>query len=441
MAVDDIMVPKPFDLVPHWYMYPPKTSYSAQISLALIEREILKLSGKPVSIYVHIPFCDMKCNFCSLFTSSGHSDSAVSAYVSTLGLEIENFSRRFDGTLPAPSVLYFGGGTPALLPEDDVAYLLECLRRAFDFTFLHSRSVEFSPDVVAKNTASRWARHGFNRASLGVQSFNDAALKSMGRHHSGRDARNAVNVLADAGYADINVDLIFGYLGQTAISWDEDLRAVVDSPAMHCTFHPLATREKTVLERKAISGTPPSEMLVTRHAEAIAHFDAAGWTQTSAISFSRSSVPNPLERAEATGQPTIGFGAGSRSYYTAVHTSSVPYAQRVPFGSLLKLYEKAVRQRNLPVANAVLVDQLEAARRLVILEMHHGSVRADTLSALNALTLDNSAMEIMERMLASDWFDKTPDGYRLTSSGSVHAAEIGLAFASGQIQRSLASIG
>jgi oxygen-independent coproporphyrinogen III oxidase len=255
--------------VPHWYMYPPKNCYSSELHLDVVERELAGLAGKIISAYVHIPFCNMKCNFCSLFTSPGTSDLTLSLYVDSLKREIANLGARFQTSKPVASVLYFGGGTPALLPERHLAEVLEQLSLALDTTQLLSCSVEFSPDVVDKVTTSAWRRHGFNRASLGVQTFNDALLQAMGRRHTAKQAKAAIDDIATAGYDDINVDLIFGFPDQTPQVWSNDIDAVIASGATHCTFHPLSVRPKTALERKAISPTSSVNSADARHAQAI----------------------------------------------------------------------------------------------------------------------------------------------------------------------------
>ncbi|WP_198019068.1 coproporphyrinogen-III oxidase family protein [Azorhizobium doebereinerae] len=420
-------------------MYPPKTSYSSEVHVDVVEKELAGLAGALVSAYVHIPFCNMKCNFCSLLTLPGGSDPTVSVYIDNLKREIVNFGARFQRAKPVVSVLYFGGGTPALLPERQLAEVLEQLQLAVDTTQLLSCSVEFSPDVVDEVTTGAWRRHGFNRASLGVQTFNDALLKTMGRRHTATHARAAIGNLANAGYEDINVDLIFGFPGQTAQVWGDDLRAVVASEATHCTFHPLSVRPKVALERKAISPTSAVASLEDRHGQAIGHFQEAGWTQTSAISFSRLSIPNPIESAEAAGQPTIGFGAGSRSYYPSVHTSTVPYATRTPFGAVLRRYYESVSAGRLPIASEVLLDAEERLRRILILQMHHGRIPKSMLSGLDS-DIDDSLSTIMEGMLVEGYFVQRESDYLLTTAGSIKAAEMGLSLSSASVKRSLATV-
>jgi coproporphyrinogen III oxidase-like Fe-S oxidoreductase len=220
-----------FDMtqVPHWYMYPPKMSYCDSLHEGVLRAEIEKLSQAVASVYVHIPFCGTKCSFCSLFTSPSQSGSTFSDYTNSLQREIENFSDRLAGGELAVPIVYFGGGTPALLPEAHLAAIVEQIHRHFDTASLRHCSVEFSPEVVDGAMAQRWRKHGFNRASLGIQTFDDAALKAMHRIHSGHDALTAVKRLADAGYGDINVDLIFGYAEQTSAQWYVDLETVLDS--------------------------------------------------------------------------------------------------------------------------------------------------------------------------------------------------------------------
>ena len=415
--------------VPHWYMYPPKMSYSDSLHEGVLRAEIEKLSQAVASLYVHIPFCGTKCNFCSLFTSPSQSGSTFSDYTDNLQREIKNFSDRLAGGELAVPIIYFGGGTPALLPEAHLAAIVEQIHRHFDTASLQHCSVEFSPEVVDGAMAQRWRKHGFNRASLGIQTFDDAALKAMHRIHSGPDALAAVKRLSDAGYDDINVDLIFGHAGQTAAQWHADLEAVLASDATQCTFHPLATQPKSAFERKAISRDGTAHSTRDFHARAIEFFSEAGWRQSSAISFSRTASSNPLEVAESQGQVTVGFGAGSRSYYAGIHTSTVPYAKRAAFSVVMKHYHECVKQGQLPIMNTVLLDQDEQQRRMLILQMHHGSISAQLM---RALVLGDT----LTQMEALGWIVAADNGFAVTAEGFVRAADIGLAFASAAVQSS-----
>ncbi|MBN8439528.1 MAG: coproporphyrinogen III oxidase family protein [Candidatus Accumulibacter sp.] len=420
-----------FDMtqVPHWYMYPPKMSYCDSLHEGVLRAEIEKLSQAVASVYVHIPFCGTKCSFCSLFTSPSQSGSTFSDYTNSLQREIENFSDRLAGGELAVPIVYFGGGTPALLPEAHLAAIVEQIHRHFDTASLRHCSVEFSPEVVDGAMAQRWRKHGFNRASLGIQTFDDAALKAMHRIHSGHDALTAVKRLADAGYGDINVDLIFGYAEQTSAQWYVDLETVLDSDATHCTFHPIAARPKSAFERKAISPDGAGHSTREFHAQAIEFFREAGWRQSSAISYSRTTSSNPLEVAESQGQVTVGFGAGSRSYYAGIHTSTVPYAKRTAFSAVMKHYHECVTRGHLPIMNSALLDEEEQQRRTLILQMHHGSIPGQLVQALG-LGDTLTRMEALGLIVAAD------NGFTLTVEGFVRAAEIGLAFASAAVQSS-----
>jgi oxygen-independent coproporphyrinogen-3 oxidase len=274
---------------------------------------------------------------------------------------------------------------------------------------------------------------------VGVQTFDDALLVSLKRIHSGADAMSAIKTLKDAGYSEINIDLIFGHSGVDAAIWLKDLETVLATEASSCTFHPLAVRSKTALERKAVHESEGVNILERLHAEAIAHFQKARWVQTSAISFSENGVHNPLEHAEAAGQPTIGFGAGSRSYYAAIHTSTVPYTRRIPFGEVLKRYHDAVQGAELPIANHSVLNKEEQLRRRLVLQMHHCRISKSSLVQSAVGPFEDDPQEVLKTLLEQGYFEETDEELILTPQGCVKAASIGWLLSSKAVRGILAA--
>ena len=422
--------------VPHWYIYPPKHSYGDAKGL---DEFILGLADVDViSVYVHIPFCNMRCSFCSLYTSAGYSEDAVQDYACMLAREILTFRRKSDLGHPRIDTLYFGGGTPAQLGEPALTDVLRTLDVLGDFRSTR-KTVEFSPDVVTPTTTAAWRAHGFTRASLGVQTFDKTLLATMYRRHSVEDARRAVRDLVDAGFESVNVDLIFGHGGQSIDQWEQDLKEVATSSASSCTFHPLAIIPKTDFEKKAVTEVAATELSSRMHRMALNFFEAEGWTRTSAISYARTNSPNPLEYAEAQGVPTLGFGAGSRSYYPYLHTSTLPSSNRQSFGRVLRAYYETVEEERRPALSLVRIDEEERVRRQLILQMHHGLVSDETIEWAARLEATREIGEKLDRLTDLGLLRRTKVGLELTTEGAVSAASIGLTTASDRVREHIRS--
>ena len=419
-------------IVPHWYMYPPKTSYTDAKPLAY--NKILSSALGRCNAYVHIPFCNMKCSFCSLFTSSGYNEEMANRYSVTLCQEIDQTLGTSYGIEFAN--VYFGGGTPAVLHADAVDPIMVLLNSTIPFGG-QTRTVEFSPDIVSDVSIRVWRRHRFDRVSLGVQSFDDRRLGLMRRHHDGGAAIHAIGALVAGGFEFVNVDLIFGGYAQTTQEWSLDLEQIVHSKADSCTFHPMSSIEKTAFDRKLNANDDPIGDLKELHAWAVDFFASVGWIRTSAISFSRTGTRNPIENAEAHGIPTLGFGAGARSYLETMHISTLPAQSRMPFGKVLSAYFDAVEAHQKPALSAVHLSDEEIARRALVLQLHHGVVMKSTVTRLTELTGDASVAKKFEEL--------TDDGRAIDAGLAIKlcdhtlplVAELGFEMSSAAVQNAI----
>lgn len=421
----------PDGVVPHWYMYPPKCVYS--------DRGSIPYDGVPIpragaSIYVHVPFCDMKCSFCSLYTSAGYSDNAADLYVKHLVREIDEFVTRFPH-VRSPNI-YFGGGTPALLSDRHLKEIMDRLRPVLSAS-MESQSVEFSPNVATKERIVAWRDQGFDRVSVGIQSFNDERLSIMRRHHDGMQALEAIERLSHAGFEKINIDLIFGGHGQTLRHWRKDIEIALLAGADSCTFHPLALVSKTPFERKLDRSEVGTSNTQSLHNEAVQMFIAAGWKRTSAISFSRTGSPNPLERAEADGVDTFGFGAGARSYLGSLHISTLPSLKKMSFGAVLKAYYEAVDRGEKPALSAVKLSEEEIIRRALILNLHHGRIDKDMTDAVSRFEKDSKSLRDLEAELEPLAASFGVANYRIRDSALPKLASLGIGLASKDVQLSV----
>ncbi len=423
-----------FDIVPHWYMYPPKGCYTSGPSdKKLLDTEFSRLSG-PVNLYVHIPFCNMKCSFCSLFAAVAGPGATFDDYIGSLVAEMGLVSSRMDKRSVHMQNLYIGGGTPSILPEREAQRLMNHLRAEFTTGHDASFSVEFSPETVDAATATLWASFGANRASLGVQSFNDALLRSMRRKHDGKAAQEAIDLLVNAGFRDLNIDLIYGHTDQNIGDWLDDVTRSITCGATSVTIHPLANRRMTGYKTERSDGHcfHSDERLSEFFNRATDAFRSAGWLSTSAVAFSNTNTGNPLEEAEAQGIPTVGLGAGARTSLLRLHTSSVPYSGAIPVAESLAHYHGAIQHGQLPVASWVHVTEEDQRRRRVLLSLVGRGVDELCLS---------QAPPPVQAVLASFESEglvrKQETCLVLTDKGRRDAATVGLRLASSTVQRAI----
>ncbi|MBQ6971777.1 MAG: radical SAM family heme chaperone HemW [Synergistaceae bacterium] len=178
------------------------------------------------SLYVHVPFCERKCGYCSFYSVTGREH--VSAWLGAVDREASRWSMA--GKIPL-STIYIGGGTPTLLTLKEWDSLTAIIRQNFDTSTVTEATCEANPNSLTPEHLAFLKASGFTRVSLGVQSLNDSELATLVRLHDSRSARNAMSLVKSSGL-NLSCDLIFGIPGQTLRTWDYSLRAV-----MECASH------------------------------------------------------------------------------------------------------------------------------------------------------------------------------------------------------------
>ena len=211
-------------------------------------------------LYVHVPFCAAKCNYCA-FYSEADSAARMGDYVDAVLAELEGHAPSWppgengrDGARPSntivllrPTTIFFGGGTPSLLPVPLLRRLLEGIRRTLSLTGVREWTVESNPATVSTGKAKLLREFGVNRISMGVQAFDDGLLKRIGRIHSVKTAVQSYEKLRTAGFDNINLDLIFGLPGQTSEQWRATLRRAIELQPEHLSTYCLILEEGTKL--------------------------------------------------------------------------------------------------------------------------------------------------------------------------------------------------
>ena len=203
-----------------------------------------------LGLYVHIPFCRAKCSYCA-FVSQVCDPSVQHSYVAALCREITAAGGDF--SVPADTV-FFGGGTPTLLPAADLARILQAIRETFPLADDAEISLEANPGTVDVAGLKALRQAGFNRLSLGVQSFDDQVLRGIGRIHRAAEAVQAVGMARSAGFENISMDLMFGLPRQSVNSWRETLARAVSLAPDHISAYGLKLEEETPLAARVASG-------------------------------------------------------------------------------------------------------------------------------------------------------------------------------------------
>jgi len=206
-------------------------------------------------LYIHIPFCRSKCNYCDFYSIA--STSIISRYLEALKKEVVLYQGRFD---PFDS-LYMGGGTPTLLDLSEIEEILNCIYKYLGFSADTERTIEVNPCDMNPEKIAGLKSFGFNRINLGVQSFDDRDLLFLGRRHGVKDAERAIAGLRSAGFDNIGIDLIYGLRDQSVRGWMETLSKAVAYMPEHLSCYQLSIEKRTVFWRMREKGfiEPPDE--------------------------------------------------------------------------------------------------------------------------------------------------------------------------------------
>ena len=195
-----------------------------------------------LGLYVHIPYCVRKCNYCDFCSLPCGRDGVPDAYVARLCDEIESYRDRV--SVPLDTV-YFGGGTPSLLSVGQMQRIFASIRDTFTFSPCAEITFEANPGTLTKDKARAFYKLGFNRISLGLQSIHEKEMKKLGRIHTYEEFLSCYRAVRTAGFDNVSVDLMYGIPYQTKESFEESVRAVVALSPEHISAYGLILEEGT----------------------------------------------------------------------------------------------------------------------------------------------------------------------------------------------------
>lgn len=211
---------------------------------------------KELELYVHIPFCVRKCAYCD-FLSAPADTQERTLYIDALTEEIR--ARKNDFNAYRVSTIFLGGGTPSILEGDDSARIFRALQENFDISDDAEITMEVNPGTVTEEKATSWRKSGVNRLSIGLQSADDRELKMLGRIHTYREFLDTWKIVREAGFENVNVDLISAIPGQNLRSWSETLRKAADLGPEHISAYSLIVEDGTPFYERYGDGSGEDE--------------------------------------------------------------------------------------------------------------------------------------------------------------------------------------
>ena len=273
---------------------------------------ITKKQKTPLGIYIHVPFCRSKCQYCDFYSLTAKDDKLMDGYLKAICAHIKE-----SGAL-APDykvdTIFFGGGTPSFFGADGIATIMTAIRRNFDVDTNAEITFEANPDSVSDKFLSRMRAEGFNRVSLGIQCDDDEILKKIGRPHDYAQAVSAVQRIRKAGFRNLSLDLMYGLPGQTLTGWKDTLERVLTLNPEHISCYGLKLEEGTPMyDYQDFLNLPDDDLQADMYLAAVEILRGKGFRQYEISNFARKGLYSRHNMKYWTGGEYLGFGPNASS--------------------------------------------------------------------------------------------------------------------------------
>ncbi|WP_329585936.1 STM4012 family radical SAM protein [Kitasatospora sp. NBC_01250] len=424
------------------YAYPHKTAYR-KLDPRPALRELW--AGEPqhaLSLYLHIPFCEVRCGFCNLFTRIGSPDGLTTAYLDALDRQAATVREALDADANF-ALAAFGGGTPTYLTAAELERLFDLTERRMGVDLRAvPLSVEASPDTATADRLDVLAARGTTRLSLGVQSFLDEEAKSAVRPQKRAAVEAALERIRAAGFPVLNIDLIYGIDGQTTASWLRSLDAALAWQPEELYLYPLYVRPLTGLGRRAAEAATSAGWDAQRLALYRAgrdHLLAYGYQQVSMRMFRRLDSPDAgSSEYSCQTDGMVGLGCGARSYTSKLHYS---FDYAVGASEVRGIIDDFVSTTDFAHAEVGRPMTLAESRRRHLIQsllQAQGMEIADYRRRFGSTPAEDFAAELAA-LDGHGHLADVPGWLRLTPEGLAHSDAIGPALFSAEVRADMAS--
>ncbi len=275
------------------------------------------------NIYLHVPFCDGKCIYCSFYSIADYESGLINAYISAMARELTMQSTGKHRL--RPKTLYIGGGTPTVLSPAGLELLFTQITDKIDLSNTTELTVESNPGTLTPEKAKILHRYGVNRLSIGAQSFDDRMLELLRRRHNAAQISAAIKIARDAGLSNISIDLIAALPGVSGADWNTTLAKAIDLAPDHLSVYCLTIEDKTHLDAMVTAGTialPDNEAQADALDAAMATLEAAGYVRYEISNYAKRGRECRHNTAFWEGADYLGIGASAASRLSLLRSNN-----------------------------------------------------------------------------------------------------------------------
>ena len=355
-----------------------------------------------LGLYVHIPYCVRKCNYCDFCSLPNGRDDVPDFYVNALCKEILSYKSKEKRTL---DTVYFGGGTPSLLSVSQMQRITDSIRQAFSVSDFAEVTFEANPGTLTREKTLAFKSLGFNRVSMGLQSIHEKEMKKLGRIHNYQDFITSFNLLREAGFDNINVDLMYGIPYQTKDSFLKTLEAVTALSPEHISAYGLILEEGTplFLEKESLP-LPTTDEECDMYELASNFLRERGYEHYEISNYAREGKRSRHNMLYWNLAEYIGVGAAAHSYFDGARFYNPDdvgeYINSVTAGTHLRLKEEIdlpleYVMLKLRLSDGFLLSDYEEMFSIPFLKGKEDVI--DKFSKAGFLTLDNGYLRLTEK--------------------------------------------
>ena len=397
------------------YRYPESKDMPALDTLELA-KGIAGKKHKSIAFYFHIPFCSRLCGFCHYYKERGCSQKNIEKFTLYMEKEVAAYRNLAGGNPKIESVL-FGGGTPTLLGEKELAELLSFFSGLFPLKHGAEVSIESSPETLSQKKLSALRGAGFNRLSIGVQDFSPAIIRAGGRAHSTGQAEKAVEIARGAGFDNINLDLIYGMPGQSTGQWEKTLEKTLALGAESITASDLRVQEGTAFFSLGRALFPSVREMAEMYYCFVEKCAAAGYVQQFPYQFVRKGKEMRFLENQWSSGEFLGIGPSGCSFI-----SDWDYNNAFPLGDFFG----AVERNGISAALGKKLSDEELMRRFAALGLKRSG--ANTKNGIDKGEFKRRFGRSMDSIFAAQIGELEKLGLIEENSSAIKLSRIGLFF-------------
>jgi oxygen-independent coproporphyrinogen-3 oxidase len=386
--------------------YPPFSHWSQEsVADALKIMDEKPTTDTNLGLYLHIPFCRKRCNFCYFKVYTGKNSQEISTYLGALKNEIELQSRNKAFADQEVEFVYFGGGTPSFISENHLKEVMSTLTSSFNIKNVKEFAFECEPGTLTQKKLGTIKELGVTRLSLGIEHFDDRILELNGRAHRSKEIYRVHPLIKERNFDQLNIDLIAGLIGESWVTWKDTIEKTIDYDPDSITVYQLelpynAVFSKQIREGEMDLSIPDWDLKREYHAYAIEKFQQAGYEVSSAYTMAKKNTKFVYRDSLWHGSNMLAFGVASFGHVGGIH-----YQNNGNWDD----YIEQLNNKQLPIYRAMVLSESERLTRELILQLKLGRVSVDYFDekfGINILSEYASAFKDLKQQKMLEYTEK-----------------------------------